>query len=113
MLRHVELERVGEHRLGRVGVAPQALRLAIGLDQRDAVLVAAGQPQIFERPLVDREEAAGRAIFGRHVGDRRAVGEAQRVEARPVEFDEAPDHALGAQHLGDGQHQVGRGDAFA
>jgi hypothetical protein len=33
----VELQRVGEHRVGRSGVAPQALRLGIGLDQRDAL----------------------------------------------------------------------------
>ena len=73
---HVELERVGEHRLGARRVAPQALRLAIGLDQLDPVGVAAGQLEIVERALVDREEAAGRAIFGRHVGDGRAVGDA-------------------------------------
>ena len=97
---------------GDRGVAPQALRLGIGPDQRDLLVVAAGQLEIVDRPLVDREEAAGRAIFGRHVGDRRAVGERSGVEARPVEFDEAADDALLAQHLGDGQHQVGRGDAF-
>ena len=35
------------------------------------------------------------------------------VEPGAEELDEAPDHALGAEHLGDGQHEVGRGDAFA
>ncbi len=34
------------------------------------------------------------------------------VEAGAEEFDELADHALLAQHLGDGEHQVGRGDAF-
>ena len=34
------------------------------------------------------------------------------VEAGAEEFDELADHALLAQHLGDGEHQVGRGDAL-
>jgi hypothetical protein len=61
---------------------------------------------------VDREEAAGGAVFRRHVGDGGAVGERQVVEAGAVEFDELADHALLAQHLGDGEHEVGGGDAF-
>jgi hypothetical protein len=44
--------------------------------------------------VVDREEAAGRAIFRRHVADGRAVGERQIVEAGAEEFDELADHAL-------------------
>src|SRR3546814_3237599 len=48
---------------------------------------------IFERLVVDAEEAAGRAIFGRHIGERGAVGEAEAVEAGAVIFDEAPDDA--------------------
>ncbi len=59
------------------------------------------------------KEAAGRAVFGGHVGEGRAVGDRHRVEAGPVEFDELADDALLAQHLGDGQHEVGRGDALA
>ena len=35
------------------------------------------------------------------------------VEAGAVEFDELADDALLAQHLRDGEHEVGRGDAFA
>ena len=86
--------------------------MAIGLGQRDLLLGPAGEAHIVERLVVDREEAAGRAIFGRHVGDRRAVGDRQRRDAGAVEFDEAADHALGAQHLGDGEHQIGGGDPF-
>src|SRR5450631_2188600 len=33
-------------------------------------------------------------------------------EARPEEFDELADHAALAQRFGDGEHQVGGGDAF-
>nr|GFD52665.1 hypothetical protein [Tanacetum cinerariifolium] len=54
----------------------------------------------------------GGAIFGRHVGDGRTIGERHRGEARAEELDEAADHALGAEHLGDGEHQIGRGDAL-
>ena len=89
------------------------LRLGVGLDERDARGLAPGRLEIAERLRVDREEAAGRAVFGRHVGDRRAVGDRHRVEARAVELDELADHALLAQHLGHGQHEVGRGDALA
>ena len=64
------------------------------------------------RLVVDREEAAGGAVFGRHVADRGAVGERHVGEARAEELDELADHALLAQHLGDGEHEVGRGDAF-
>ena len=74
------------------------------------LLGPAGQAHIIERLVVDREEAAGRAIFGRHVGDRRPVGDRQSRDAGAEELDEAPDHALGAQHLGDGEDEVGGGD---
>ena len=94
-------------------VAPQALRLGIGLDQRDALGLAAGLGEIAERLGVDREEAAGRAVFRRHVGDGGAVRERHVVEAGAVELDELADHALLAQHLGDGEHEVGGGHAFA
>ena len=77
----VEFQRVGEDRI--VVGPPQALRLGIGLDQLDAVLVTAGEVQITERYIIDREEAAGGAIFRRHVGDRGAVGQRQLVEPVP------------------------------
>jgi hypothetical protein len=77
------------------------------------VLVAAGQAQVVDGGLVHREEAAGGAVFGGHVADRRAVGQRQIGQARTVELHELADHALLAEHLGDGQHQVGGGDAFA
>ncbi len=107
----VELERVGEHRVRRVLPAVEALRLGIGFDQLDALLGARGHGEIGERLLVDREEAAGRAVFRRHVADRRAVGERHGREAGAVELDELADDLLGAQHLRDGEHEVGGGDA--
>ena len=86
--------------------------MRIGLDQRDAAFGAAGHGEIADRLGIDREEAAGRAVFRRHVADRRAVGERHVGEAGAEELDELADHALLAQHLRDGQHEVGGGDAF-
>ena len=108
----VEFERVGEHRIGRAGVAPHPLRTHVGFDQRDTVGVAPGEMQIVQRDLIDREEAAGGAIFRGHVGDGGAVGQRQIIEAGTEEFDEFADHAAPAQHLRHGQHEIGRGGAL-
>src|SRR3546814_2967747 len=62
--------------------------------------------------LVDREDATGGAVLGRHVADRSAIGQRQVLQALAVELDELADHAVLAQHLGDGEHQVGGGGAF-
>ena len=105
-------QQIGEHRIGRAGVAPHALRLGVFLDQRDAAFRTAGHGQVADRLAVDREEAAGRAVFGRHVADRGAVGERHVGEAGTEELDELADHAFLAQHLRDGEHEVGRGDAL-
>ena len=107
----IERQRVGEDRLRRLLGAPQALLLGVGLDDLGA-LAAVGGVEIAQRDLVDREEAAGRAVLGRHVGDGGAIGQRQVVEALAVELDELVDHALLAQHLRHGEHQVGRGGAF-
>ncbi len=69
---------------------------------------AAGEAEVVERDLVDREDAAGGAVLGRHVADRGAVGERQGGEARAEELDELADDAPLAQHLGDGEDEVGR-----
>ena len=104
----VELERVGEDGVRRLVGAEETLRLRVRLDQRDVLLAATGQAQVLERLGVDGEEAHRRAVLGRHVGDRRAIGEAQATEPAPVELDELPDDPLLAQHLRDGQHEIGR-----
>ena len=109
---HVELERVGEDGVFCVLVTPEAVRLRIGLDQLDILVRARGEAHVIERLVVDREEAAGRAVFRRHVGDRRAIGERHRRQAWAEELDEAADHALGAQHLRDGEDEIGGGDAL-
>ena len=108
---HVEAERVRIDRAGAL-IAPQPVLLGVGLDERDAVLVAAGLAQVAQRFAVDGEESAGRAVFGRHVGDGGAVGERQAVEAGSVELHEFADHALGAEHLHDLEHEIGSRRAF-
>ena len=109
-----EVQRHGfrEYRVRGLGGAEQTLRLGVFLDQGGTRRRTAGGLQIIEALAVDGEEAAGRAIFGSHVADCRAIGEGQRLDAGAVEFDEFADDALLAQHLGDGQHEVGSRDAF-
>jgi hypothetical protein len=69
---------------------PELVLLAVGLDERQPLVRAARQPQVLERSLVDREEAAGGAVLGRHVPDRRAVGERQRAQPVAEVLDELP-----------------------
>src|SRR5690606_13806412 len=109
---HVEFENVGEDRIGCTLFTPHALRAAIGFDQFDAMLVAAGGVHVVERSAAYGEEAAGRAIFRAHIGDRGAVGQRHVCEAFAEEFDEPADDALPAQHLRAADHEVGRGHAF-
>ena len=109
---HVEMQTVREHRIRRIRGAPHALGFGIGLDERDALGIAARGRQIIDRPLIDREEAARRAIFRRHIGNGGAVRDGHVIEPRTVELDEFSDHAPLAQHLRHGQHEIGRRDAF-
>ena len=109
----IEFERVGEARFGRCVGAEHALRFGVRFDQRDLLVAAAGEAQIRQRLRVDREDRDRRTVFGRHVADRRALGNRQIRKPVAVELDELSDHALLAQHLRDLQHEVGRGDAFA
>ena len=95
-----------------VRLVPQRVLLAVRLDERDALGRAAGEAQVAERLGVDGEEPARRAVLGRHVPDRGAVGERQRLEPVAEVLDELPDDAGLAQDLGDGEHEVGGGRAL-
>ena len=102
-------------RVGRIlvaGDAEQALRFRIGLDEVDVRLLAAGQPQVVERHLVDREDRDRRAVFRTHVAERGPVGNREVLEARPEELDELADDAVLAQAFGDREHQIGGCRAF-
>jgi hypothetical protein len=107
----IEVQGGAEDRI-RSGVgAEEALLLAVALHPLDDLAWAAGALEIPQRLRVDREEAHGGAVLRRHVGDGRAVGQAEGGEARTVEFDELVHHSLFPEHLGGGEHQVGRGGA--
>ena len=107
----VELELLREARLGG-RVVPEALLLGVLLHQRQLLLGAAGELEVVDGLLVDREDRDGGAELGAHVADGGAVGQRQRRDAVAVELDELADHTVLAQHLGDGEHQVGRGRAL-
>ena len=102
------MHHVGVPGLRRAGRVKQALRLAVRLDELDLRLVAAREPQVSERHVVDGEDAARGPVLGRHVRDRGAVGERQLGQAVAEELDELADDALLAKHLGDREHEVGR-----
>jgi hypothetical protein len=109
----IECDDFAVFRLRRVGRVEHALRDHRVAHQIDLRLRAARQREVAQRLLVDREDAAGRAVFRSHVGDRRAVGERQARHAGPEELDELVDDVLLAQDLGHRQDEVGRGDALA
>ena len=79
----VQLQRVGVHRppaCRRCGTGPAPCSRP--RPARPARLGAAGEAQVAQRLGVDREDAAGGAVLGRHVGDRGAVGQRQRRPGR-------------------------------
>ena len=108
----VQCQRIGEHGLFRLGRPEHVLRLGIFLDEGHLGGGTRRALQVADGLGIDREEAAGRAIFRRHVCYRRHVLERQSAEARAIEFHELADHALLAQHLRHGEHEVGGGRAF-
>ncbi len=104
----VELQHAGELRLRRVLGPVEARRLGPRLGQRDLLLGLAGEAEVLDRLLINREEATGRPVFRCHVGDRCPVGDAQLGHPVAKELDELLNHAVGTQHLGHRQHQVRR-----
>ena len=106
--REVELDdlRVVGLAVGRV--VPEAVLLAVRLDELHAVVGPAGQAQILDRAPVHGEEAAGGAVLGGHVPDRRAVGQGERREAVAEVLDELPDHTHRAEDLRDREDEIRR-----
>ena len=89
------------------------LRFEIVAERDDLFLGAARRAQVIQRLVVHGEEAHRRAVFGRHVGDGGAVGDAATTPRLPEELDEFADDLRFAEHLRDVQREVGRGHAFA
>ena len=88
---------------------PQTLGLRIGLDDGQLLVGAAGQPQVGQRLVIDREDRHGRAVLRAHVADRGPVGQRHCGHTLPVELHELADDAVLAQLLRDGEHEVGGG----
>ncbi len=106
----VQLEVLGElDLLGRI--VPEALFLRVGLHEGDVLVGPAGEAQVVEGDVVDREHRGGGAELGAHVADGGAVGQRHSRDAFAVELHELADHAVLAQLLGDGEHDVGGGGA--
>ncbi len=96
---------------GLEAVGPQAGGLGVGFHQRDLLVLAAGQAQVVDGLLVDREHRRRGAVFGRHVGDGGAVAQRQAGGAFAVELEVGAHHFFLAQEFGQRQHDVGGGDA--
>ncbi len=92
-------------------VGPQSGVPGVGLDQLHLRVFTASEPQVRDRLLVDEEHRRRRAVFRRHVGDRRAIAQRQRGGAFAEELQVRAHHFLLAQELGQRQHDVGGGDA--
>ncbi len=91
--------------------APQPQGLGVVLHQRHLLGLAAGELEVVDGLLVDVEHRGGGAVFRAHVGDGRAVADGQAVRPLAEELDVGAHHALLAQELGQGQDDVGGGDA--
>ncbi len=89
------------------------MRLEVGLERFDFLGCAAGALEVFDGGVVHREETHGGAVLGRHVGHRGAVRQRKIFHALAEKFDKLAHHLGPAQHFGDGQNQVGGGDASA
>src|SRR5690606_31947244 len=81
------------------------------LDQRDLLRLAAGQFQVIDGLTVDIEHGCGGAIFRAHVGYGRTVADGQAVSPFAEELDIGTHHPLLAQEFGQGQYDIGGGNA--
>jgi hypothetical protein len=83
------------------------LFFGVALDERDLGIAAPGQAKVFQRPLVDREEAGGGAVFGRHIGQRGPIGHCHAGHPGAKVLDEFLHHAFAAQDFRDREHEIG------
>ena len=88
------------------------LLAAVGFDQSDLLGAAAAELQILQAFFVDGEDAAGGAVFGRHVSDGGPIGERKITQSRTEVFNKFSDDAMLAQHFRDGENEIGGRSAF-
>ena len=99
------VERLGANR------APQALCLCVGFYECDALAAAPRRSQIVEGDLIDWEECCRCAELGRHVGNRRSVGEGDCCEPVAECLNVRTHDAVRAESLGDGEDEICCGGA--
>ena len=87
-------------------ISPSAIMAIATVDR---LRVAPSVGEVAQRLLVYGEEAHGCAVFGRHIGERGPIGQAQLAQTGTEILDEFADDALLAQHFGRSQHEVGSG----
>src|ERR1700723_270443 len=109
----IEREQFGVFGFRSLVVVEKSLLTAVGFDKSDEFVAASAQLQVLQTFLVDREDAAGSAVFGRHVSDGRAVGERKIAQSRPEVLYKFSHYAVLAQHLRDGEDKISSGSAFA
>ena len=59
----------------------ESLLLAVGVHQCDVFVGTPGHAHVTQRFRINREKTAGSAVLGRHIGNSRAVGKRQLVQA--------------------------------
>ena len=94
---------------GLLWIMPKALSLAALLDRSAEGFGPTGCSQVVDGAFVNREEAHGRPVFGRHVGNRRPIGQWHGRQSRTKEFNKLRNHPFCSQQFGDAEHHVGRG----
>jgi len=92
-------------------IGPQARRFRVLFDELHLRIVAARQAQIVDRLFVDEEHRGRRAVFGCHVGDRRAVAEREARRASAAKLQIRADYFFLAQEFRQREHDVGGRDA--
>ena len=108
----VELQRAIKIRSGgRIG-AEKHLFFAVGFDERDLLNGPRRETQVIQCLGIDRKEPHGRAVFRSHVGDGRAIRNAQGGKSRAVKFHKFSDHSMFAQHFRYREDQIGSGGAL-
>src|ERR1700674_60407 len=108
----IKTQQLGVFRLGRLGIVENSLLAGVGFDERDLLVAAAGEFQVAQAFFVDRKDAAGGAVLGSHIRNRRTISERQVLQAGAEVLDELPDNSVVAKHLGDSENKVGCSGAF-
>ena len=109
----IEREQFRIFRFGRFLVVKESLLAAVSLNQSNLLRTAPAELQILQTFFVDGEDAAGRAVLRRHVGDGSAVGQRQIAQSGSEVLDKFSHDSMLAQHLGNRQNQIGSSRAFA